>query len=135
MFQSSYSCFQVDIHVNMCFQPNNCVVNIDNILKLCFQVKIVTDFKGRLPSDFSCSSLTITRVSIWITRSPLLAIPTSILIGRLIMFPLYLQNRRTMPRLGSCPEKWTIKVWKSGRPNFSSVLHVCSFTFNWKWTV
>jgi len=30
--------------------------------------------------------------------SPLLAIPTSILIGRLIMFPLYLQNRRTMPR-------------------------------------
>jgi len=30
--------------------------------------------------------------------SPLLAIPTSILLGRLVMFPLYLQNRRTMPR-------------------------------------
>jgi len=30
--------------------------------------------------------------------SPLLAIPASILLGRLIMFPLYVQNRRTMPK-------------------------------------
>ena len=36
----------------MCFQPNNCVVNINDILKLCFQVKIITDFKGRLPNVF-----------------------------------------------------------------------------------